>query len=167
VRWLLKLGARYLLGLKNEGSINLRPTTIVIDGELRLLGKVVREQHATRALNTLRTATLDHRFRYLHLLIGAIALVLGAAFGINFLVEGALASYPPLALFGAAVIGGGILLDVLLELVIPNKKGVSTLTLDFGRRQVFRLSGVERKDAMQFIDEVEKLLPIPRKAKSK
>ena len=166
VRWLLKLGARYLLGLRHEGSINLRPTTLVVDGELHLLGKVVREQHATRSLNALEYATVENRFRYLHLIIGAAALVIGAALGINFLVEGAVASYPPLALFGVAVIASGILLDVALELLIPNKQGVSTLTLDFGKRQVFRLRKVERKKALQFVDEVENLLPGPRKTKS-
>jgi hypothetical protein len=96
------------------------------------------------------------------MLVGALAMVIGAALGVNFLVEGACAGYPPLALFGLAVIGGGILLDVLLEVLVPNRKGVCSVALDFGPRRTFQLRGVDRKAAERFVEEVARLVPPPR-----
>ena len=162
LRWLIRLAGRFLLGLRHEGSIELKPQSIILDGTLRLLGRTIREEHAAHPLATLREASIARRFRYLHMLVGALALVIGAALGVNFLVEGACAGYPPLALFGLAVIGGGILLDVLLEVLVPNRKGVCSVALDFGPRRTFQLRGVDRKAAERFVEEVARLVPPPR-----
>lgn len=167
IRWLLRLGARYLLGLRREATVSLTPTTLTVDGQTQLLGRRIRERHTTRALQLLAGVAIERRFRYLHLLIGALGLVLGLTLGVNFLVEGACAGYPPLALFGLTIIGGGILLDVLLEVLVPNRQGVVTLVIDLGHKRVFRIRGVDRKAAQRFVDEASQLIPPPKKRKKK
>ena len=163
LKWLFGLLSRYVLGLKRTGTVTLTASTVTVEHELHLLGRTVREGTTSYALRSLRSGGVERRFRYLHLLVGALALVIGAGFGINFLVEGACSSYPPLALLGVAIIGGGILLDVLLEVLVPNKKGVCTVSLDFGRRKHVRLQGVKQELADQFAKELELLVPQPKK----
>lgn len=163
IRWLYRLGARYLMGWRREASIKVTVNTVTVEEKVHLLGRVIREGTTTHSLRSLRNGAVERRFRYLHLLVGALGLVLLMTVGVNFLVEGACSGYSPLALFGLAIIGGGILLDVLLEVLIPGKKSVSTVTLDFGRRKLVRLRHIDKALATSFIAKLERLVPAPKK----
>lgn len=162
LRWLLRLLGRSLLGLRRTGNLILGATNVTLEHRTKLLGREIRSGTTTYALRSMRAGGREERFRYLHLLVGALALVIGVALGVNFMVEGACSSYPSLALFGLAVIGGGILLDILLEVLVPNKKGVTTVALDFGHRKQLRLRGVEADGAAAFVKEIHQLIPPPR-----
>ncbi len=162
IRWLVQLFARYLMGYRRKAKVDLGPSAVTVEEVTRLLGREVRQATHSHSLRSLRSGGIVRSFRTLHLFIGAAGLVGGAALGANFMVEGALSGYPPLALFGLAVIGGGILLDFLLEVLVPNKRGVCTLSLDFGRRNTVRLRGVNRDKALAFVKELEQLIPALR-----
>lgn len=164
IRWLYRLAARYIMGLRREGTMAMRVNEITLELKVHLLGRAIRESTSTYSLRSLRVAEIERRFRYLHLLVGALALVVLVALGVNFLVEGACSGYPPLALFGLVVVGGGILLDVLLEALVPGKKGVCTITLDFGRKRLVRLRGVDRVAAEAFVKALSGLIPAPKKS---
>jgi hypothetical protein len=163
IRWLLRLAGRYLLGLRARATVSLSATTVTIEQKRHLLGRVVREGTAHHALRSLRTGAVEKRARSLHLLIGALGLVLGAAVGVNFVVEGTCASYPALVLVGVALIGGGIVLDLLLDVLVPGQRGSATVALDFGPGKLVRLRGVDRAVAEGFVKELQSLIPPARK----
>jgi len=160
VRWLVLVVMRYLLRFRRSGTLVVGASTVKVVHETRLLGRVIRSGETSYSLRSVHAATLEARFPYLHLLVGALALVIGGALGVNFIVEGSCAAYPPLALFGVAVIGGGLVLDILLEVLVPARPGVSTLIIDMGRKWV-RLRGVDDKRAGELVAALEKLLPEP------
>lgn len=163
IRWLLRLAGRYLLGLRSRATVSLSATAVTIDQKRHLLGRVVRESTAHHALRSLRTGALERRARSLHLLIGALGLVLGAALGVNFVVEGACSGYPALVLVGLAIIGGGIVLDLLLDVLVPGQRGTATIALDFGPGKLVRLRGLDRAAAESFVKELQSLIPAGRK----
>jgi hypothetical protein len=168
IRWILRLAARVLLGRRRQASAKLDTTTLTINSTTHLLGSEIRKEQTTRALHLLAGVTVEQRYRYLHLVVGSLVLVLSLAFGINFLVEGVFSSYIPLALFGVGVIGGGIVIDLLLEVLLPDRKGTCTLCIDFGNdRRVWRLRGVDRTQAESLAAEAVKLIPPPKPSKKK
>lgn len=166
IRWIVRAIARYLLGFRRTGTVTLSATTVALEYQTKLLGKIVRQGTTNYSLRSLRSGGHELRFPALHLLIGALLLVLGVAFGFNLFVEGIWSSYPALAIFGAAIIGGGILIDVLLEKLVPSKKGVCSFALDFGRRKFVVLRGVKKELSEQFARELELLVPPIKPKKS-
>ena len=151
LRGVLALIARYLLVFRREATAAIDGGTVTLDVEWTLLGRRLRCTRTTAPIRSIEAARFEDRRRYVHLLVGFGCLAIGTWIGIQWLVEGLRAGFPQLALLGAGIVAGGVILDLVLYLAIPEGKGRHHLHLALGPWRV-RVAGVEKEAGERFLE---------------
>ncbi len=154
VRNTFALIARYCLGLRGKATVSIKDNTIILAVEWTLLGRRFRRTKTAAPVRDVAAVRFENRQRYLYLLVGIGALVVGTLVGTQWFLDGLRAGYPYLVLVGAGVVAAGIAVDLLLYIFIPNGEGRSHLILALGPWTV-RIIGVSPVRAEAFLRAVE------------
>ncbi|MCP4602018.1 MAG: hypothetical protein GY847_16130 [Proteobacteria bacterium] len=155
IRGLLSLAVRYCLAFRRRAKLAVRDSSLILEVEWSILGKRFRQVTTQTPIGDINAIQLENRQRYLYLLVGFGALAIGTWIGIQWFVDGLRAGYPYLALVGAGVVIGGILIDLVLYLFVPDGPTRCRLVLAMGPWKV-RISGVEPRSADLLFNEVRK-----------
>ena len=161
VRWLVVVAGRYLAGLGTETELAWDGARLRMRSVTRLLGREVRRTDETFLAGNLVSVGVERRFPQLLLLLGALGVLLGAIYGLGWVIDGVQASYLPLAMFGLGVLTAGVLLDIGLGTLFGHLGGRTSLLVSIrsgarfsllGRR--FRVVGVDEEAARAFVERV-------------
>ena len=153
IRNALTLLARYCLGLRGQATASINDGAIALTVEWTLLGRRFRRSKTAAPLRDLRAVRFENRQRYLYLLVGFGALVVGTLVGIQWFLDGLRAGYPYLVLVGAAIVAAGIIVDLTVYIFIPKGSGQSHLVLALGP-WIVRLVGVDTTRAEVFLNAI-------------
>jgi hypothetical protein len=154
VRSVSKLIARYLLALRGQATVSIRGSTLTLTTEWSMFGRRIRRVKTTAPIRRIDAVRFENRERYLHLLVGFGALVVGTLVGMQWFLDGLRAGYPYLVLVGAAVVAAGVISDLCLFLLVPRGMGRSHLVLSLGPWTT-RLIGVDTANAHAFLKLVD------------
>lgn len=153
IRSVLVLLARYLLALRGRATASVQGNTITLTSEWSLFGRRIRRSRTTAPLGRVTAVRFENRQRYLHLLVGFGALVVGTLVGMQWFLDGLRAGYPYLVLAGAGIIAAGVVIDLCIFLLIPKGQGRTHVVLVLGP-WITRLVGVDTGSAQQFLQRV-------------
>lgn len=154
IQSVLRLIARYLLALKGLATATVEGEHIVLTTEWSIMGRRIRIVKTTALLRHMDAVRFENRQRYLHLLVGFGALVVGTLVGMQWFLDGLRAGYPYLVLLGAAVVGAGVIADIALYLLVPRGPGRNHLVFALGPWTT-RLIGVDSSSAKKFLETLE------------
>ncbi len=146
--------ARYFLALRGRATARVEGTTITLTAEWSIFGRRIRRARTTAQIHRVDAVRFENRRRYLHLLVGFGALVVGTLVGMQWFLDGLRAGYPYLVLVGAGIVAAGVITDLCLFLLVPKGQGRTHLVLSLGP-WVTRLVGVDTGRAQQFLHRVE------------
>jgi hypothetical protein len=144
-----RLGQAFLavfLGVHRDGHLRLTRAGLVYDETLWILGRPARERTVAIPMESM-AARLDRRHNLGTLLLGLGAAVVGAFLGTLWALDGLRTGYWPLFVLGAAVLTGGLVVDLLVFRLTGRLRGRSQLVLDGGEGTRIRLDGVRRAEA--------------------
>lgn len=154
VPWfLLRQLARFLLGWRRRATVRLAPDGLVLRREVSILGRRVRDAELHVPLTTVLGIGRVKRYRWLHLLLGLLCLVVGGSVGIIAIHDGISGGYAPLALAGFGLLGLGVLIDLGLHVLVPAARRRSQIELRLPREDLW-ISGVEDDLADEFVRAV-------------
>lgn len=133
--WLLR-GLLALIGARREVDLRIAPTGIELEERTRAFGRVLRQTQSAFTFAGVRSVVREVRYPRLHLYAGAIALAVGVLVGGTWIFDGVRGGDFRLAATGAALVLGGAALDLLLDVVVPARRGrvVVELAAERGRR---------------------------------
>jgi hypothetical protein len=133
--WLLR-GLLALIGARREVDLRIATTGIELEERTRAFGRVLRQTHSAFTFAGLRSVVREVRYPRLHLYAGAIALAAGVLVGGTWIFDGVRGGDFRLAATGAALVLGGAVLDLLLDVVVPARRGrvVVEVAAERGRR---------------------------------
>jgi hypothetical protein len=154
VPWfVLRLLARFFVGFRRRGTLRLAPDGLVLRRESSILGRRMREEETSYPLAVVLAVGRVKRYRWLHLLLGLLCLVVGGSIGIVAIHDGVAGGYAPLALAGFGLLGLGVVIDLALNVLVPAARRQSIVELRVPREDLW-LSGVEDDLAEIFVRAV-------------
>ncbi len=154
---LLTWGARLLaslVGLSRTVEAALSPNGIELRSQIRLLGRVVREQEELIPLSGLARITRDVRYPVIHLLVGLTMLSLGILVGGVMAVDAARSGATWFLVLGALLILGGAGLDLAIDVLIPARRRRVAIELAPAGGAPRRIEGIGAESAERFIEAV-------------
>jgi hypothetical protein len=122
LRYLGRFFAR-LLGCKRPTKVTVAKDRVTVATELTMLGKTLRRREHVIPVAALVRAVREVRYPKLSLYAGLIALSLGTYFGASLATDGLRVGSPSLLGVGAAIIGLGLVLDLVFAKLVPAGKG--------------------------------------------
>ncbi|MBN2719024.1 MAG: hypothetical protein JXX14_24465 [Deltaproteobacteria bacterium] len=146
----LTLIARHLLQLRAMATATLDGGLLTVTATYSLLGREFRKTQTVIPGAQVRTVQFEKRQRISHLVVGFGFLAVGLFCGVHWLLNGLGAGYPYLFLAGAGVILAGVAIDLILNHLIPNGRGQTSVSIATAGWR-FRLTGVSESDASQFV----------------
>jgi hypothetical protein len=154
VPWfVLRMLARFFVGLRRRGTLRLDPDGLVLRREASILGRRMSEEEISYPLTTVFAIGRVKRYRWLHLLVGLLCLVVGGSIGIVAIHDGVAGGYAPLALAGFGLLGLGVVIDLALNILVPAARKRSLVEVRLPREDLW-LSGVEDDLAETFVRAV-------------
>jgi len=154
VPWfVLRMLARFFVGFRRRGTLRLAPDGLVLRRESSILGRRMREEETSYPLAAVLAVGRVKRYRWLHLLLGLLCLVVGGSVGIVAIHDGVAGGYAPLALAGFGLLGLGVVIDLALNVLVPAARRQSIVELRVPREDLW-LSGVEDDLAESFVRAV-------------
>lgn len=153
VEWIGR-GLGSLVGLTTVADVAVDPGGIAIETRTAIGGRVLRHRTERFARAALVGAAQVTQYPALHLLVGALALALGIVVGGTLIVDGVRSGETALLLVGAALVGGGAALDLVLSVILPSARGKAVLQIALAPSRILCLSGVEEADAAATLDAV-------------
>ncbi len=142
--------ARFLVGYRRQATLRLAPDGLVLRRQASILGRRMRETELHFPLTTVLGLGLVRRYRWLHLLLGLLCLVVGGSVGIIAIHDGIAGGYAPLALAGFGLLGLGVVLDLALNVLVPAARKHAQLEVRLPREDLW-IAGVEHDLAAEFV----------------
>jgi hypothetical protein len=149
VGWALR-GLLALVGARREVCLRLSGPGLEIEERTRAFGRVLRSRRTTFAFAGIRSVEREVRYPRLHLYVGAIALALGVLVGGIWIFDGVRGGDFVLAAIGAALLLGGAVFDLTLDVLVPAQRGRVTLEVSAERGQHVRVAGLDLTSADAF-----------------
>ncbi|MBI4954226.1 MAG: hypothetical protein HY908_19535 [Myxococcales bacterium] len=142
-------GLGLLLRVRRPAELRVQATGIAVSTRWEVLGRVVRARDIHIPTANLARATREVRYPRFAMYAGLLALTVGSYFGLTLVTDGLRASSPSLVGIGAAILGGGVLLDFAAAVLWPGRRGKYWLLLvpRRGRRIALRTRDVVAADA--------------------
>ncbi|MBI5487297.1 MAG: hypothetical protein HY905_08190 [Deltaproteobacteria bacterium] len=145
--------ARFFVGYRRRGTLRLAADGLVLRRECSILGRKMREEEISYPLAGLAAVGRVKRYRWLHLLVGLLCLVVGGSVGIIAIHDGIAGGYAPLALGGFGLLALGVVIDLALNVLVPAARRRSVVEVRLPREDLW-LSGVEDDLADVFVRAV-------------
>ena len=142
--------ARFFVGYRRRGTLRLAGDGLVLRRECLILGRKTREEEISYPLASVASVGRVKRYRWLHLLVGLLCLVVGGSVGIIAIHDGIAGGYAPLALAGFGLVGLGVLIDLGLNVLVPAARRRSIVEIRLSREDLW-LSEVEDDLADVFV----------------
>jgi hypothetical protein len=159
--WALLMGvlrfAGWCVGLRRSAVLSLVESRLGIVETTRFLGRVVSEKEAVIPLYAITRLERQVRFPALVLAVGVLSLALGILVGGTLLADGVRSGETVLLLVGAALLAGGVVLDVALEALFHGMGGRVLVDLTGHSGVRLRLRSTE-SEAGTFLREVRAAL---------
>ena len=146
VRVLLRIA-----GLRREVELSLRGPAVSVQRRTWWFGRELRSEAQVRNIGLLRSARRSARFAGLHATLGTAGFALGVLLAGKLALDAAATGDAVLWLAAAGLALAGSLLDVLVSVVLPGRRGSVTLEVDLGRGARGRVSGIALQDADAFL----------------
>ncbi|MCC6521805.1 MAG: hypothetical protein IT373_04020 [Polyangiaceae bacterium] len=142
-------GLGLLLRVRRPAELRVQATGIAVSTRWEVLGRVVRARDIHIPTANLARAAREVRYPRFAMYAGLLALTVGSYFGLTLVTDGLRASSPSLLGIGAAILGGGVLLDFAAAVLWPGRRGKYWLLLvpRRGRRIALRTRDVVAADA--------------------
>lgn len=151
VPWfVLRMLARFFVGYRQRGTVRLDADGFLVRREASILGRRMRESETSYPPATVLGIGRVKRYRWLHLLLGLLCLVVGGTVGIVAIHDGFVGGFAPLALAGFGLLGLGVVIDLALNVLVPATRKTSIVELRLPREDLW-LAGVEDDLAETFV----------------
>lgn len=161
VPWfLLRTGGRFLVGWKRRAMVRLGEDGLHLRRETMLLGRVVGQSETFFPLRSVAAVGRGRRYRWMHMLVGLLCLVVGGMVGVVAIHDGVAGGYAPLALAGFGLIGLGLAIDLGLHVLVPTARRRSVVELRLPREDVW-IAEVEDDLAETFVRTLQRRLARP------
>lgn len=148
--WFVR-GLAFLVGMRSVAELRIADGGLEVKTHLSILGRTVREREETWRLDALESAGRCVRYPAIHLVTGAVTLSLGVLLGGLFLFDGVRSGELILILLAAALLLGGAVLDLALDLLWPARKGHVAMDIVTRSRRPIRLASVPLDQADAFL----------------
>jgi hypothetical protein len=154
VPWfLLRMTVRFFVGFRRRATLRLDADGLVLRRSTSILGRRMREAELCYPLAGLIAVGRVKRYRWLHLLLGLLCLVVGGAVGIVVIHDGIAGGYAPYALAGFGLAALGLLVDLALNVLVPAARRRSVVEVRLPR-ETLRLVDIEDDLADVFVRAV-------------
>ena len=140
LRWLLRFVSRVLLRSKRPAQLTVQAAGITIDSSWSLLGRKLGSSQTHIPFTNLARAVREVRYPRLATYVGLVALALGTFVGVSLFTDGGRSGSPSLLALGAAVFGGGVLIELASSSVLPSRQGKHRLVFVPRRGRTIALS---------------------------
>lgn len=160
LRWLVGLIVRHLLGYRVETRAEWDGQRLHLATRARLLGRELRSSEEVILASDMVSVGVERRFPHLLLLLGFLGTLLGAMYGVGWVVDGIQASYSGIALFGLGALAAGVLLDLALSTLAGYIGARASLLVSirsahrFSVGRHYRIVGVDEDAARAFVELV-------------
>lgn len=148
-----------LVGLRRDVEVRIAGGAMRVRARTTLLGRTIRESDETWMFAAVAGAARSRRWSALPLLVGVGGLAAGVLVGVAVLVDGVRAADPSLLLVGAAVVLAGVLLDFVLDVLLPARASRVVVDLALLSGRAVRLRAVPLDDADRFLAALAERLP--------
>lgn len=112
-----------LVGCRRPAKVTVGRDRVTVATELTVLGKTLRQREHVIPVSALAQAIREVRYPKLSLYAGLIALSVGTYFGASLATDGLRVGSPSLLGVGAAIVGLGLLVDLVFARLVPAGKG--------------------------------------------
>ena len=154
------IASRYLLRLQTTATATLSEGLLTINATHSLLGREFKKTRTITPNTRIQAVQIEKRRRIVHLMVGFGFLTVGVFSGVHWILNGLGAGYPYLFLIGAGVIIAGIAIDLILNQLIPDGNGRSSVIINTTSWR-FRLTGLSDDDAGRFVRFAAQTLSTP------
>jgi hypothetical protein len=144
----------YLMGYRRPCIVRITDSGLVLDVRTYLAGKLVRETAMHVPPWKLERVDREERFRYAHVLVGALFFLLGVGLGFGLIVEWAWTRAGVYLLLGLGAMALGIALDAAVVFLVPAARKRSALVI-VTRTRRFRIEDVDVTSATRFLEALE------------
>ena len=151
VVWLVRTLAM-LVGSRREGEMELVSGAVRVRRRVVLLGRTVRESEATYSDTALAGVVREVRYPALTRLVGLVALCSGVLLGGILAFDSVRSGETALLMIAAAVVAGGAGLDLVIDVLVPGRRGRVTVELTMLGGRSERLTSVPIAEADPFVD---------------
>ena len=150
LRWLWRFVSGVLLRLRRPATLSVEASGVTVDAQTTLLGRTIAQRRTLLPLDNVARAVREVRYPRLALYAGLFALALGSYLGATLFLDGSSVGSPSMMALGAAVFGGGGLLDFVLSTLGPATRGRYTLLLypRKGRAVALAIEAADDADAL-------------------
>jgi hypothetical protein len=138
-----------LLGLKRPSKLTVGGKGVTLSTELSVLGRTLRQRELVIPADNLARAMREARFPRLSLYAGLITLSIGTYFGASLATDGVRVGSPSLLGVGAALVGLGVVVDLVFANLIPAGKGSHRVVLVPRRGRKIAVAVADRDAADQ------------------
>ncbi|MEQ9321058.1 MAG: hypothetical protein RIF41_17985 [Polyangiaceae bacterium] len=122
IRYVGRFIAR-LLGCRRPTHVTVGRERVTVSTELTVLGKTLRKREHVIPVAALAEAMREVRYPKMSLYAGLIALSVGTYFGASIATDGLRVGSPSLLGVGAAIIGLGLVIDLVFARLVPAGRG--------------------------------------------
>lgn len=129
LRWLWRFVYRTLLRARRPAAFSVEPTAVKVTSDFQMLGKPMRKAEVVIPFDNLARAEREVRYPRLAIYAGLFMLAVGTFAGASVFTDGARSGSPSLMAIGAVIFGVGVVLDVVLNVFVPGRKGKHRLLL--------------------------------------
>lgn len=123
LRYLGRFVTNVLLRARRPAELVVEPTGVTLSARLDLFGKTLRQRRVHIPVDNLARAEREVRYARAGLYAGLFALAIGTFVGASLFTDGARSGSPSLIAVGGAVFALGLVVDWLLGVVFPARRG--------------------------------------------
>lgn len=123
LRYVIRLIGRILLRARRPAELVVSRAGVTVSSHLEVLGRTVRSSKLHIPTDNLARASIEVRYPRIAMYIGLIMLALGTFVGASLVAEGLSVGSTYFILWGAAVFGVGVALDMILASLWPSRTG--------------------------------------------
>jgi hypothetical protein len=151
----VRLVAGWIMGLRRPCSVSLDESGMVISSRTYLAGRVIRTSSMRITPWNVKAVEREERFRYAHVLAGALFFLLGVGLGFGLFVEWALTRFGMYLLLGLGAVALGVALDLAIVFLVPAVRRRSAV-LVYTSRRIWRVDDVVDGNAEAFLEHAER-----------
>jgi len=149
--YLVQLFIRFVLGRKRTGTLTIDGDRLVLDENVRFVGREVRRSKEAFARKNVLSVQIETRYPYIFTLAGLTCLGFGVIAGMVLLLDGLQGEFTPWILSGVGLLLAGVLLDLVFTTLSTSMPGKTTLALWLPGRRTVRLVGCDEAAAARVV----------------